>query len=54
MANEAAILRTVVSGKTRMTRSEAFLKMLVADGVTDMHRIVGSALGAALAADTPT
>ncbi len=43
MGNEAAIQRTVVSGKTRMTPSEAFVETLVANGVTDVFGIVGSA-----------
>jgi sulfoacetaldehyde acetyltransferase len=43
MGNEAAIQRVVVSGKTRMTPSEAFVETLVANGVTDVFGIVGSA-----------
>jgi len=35
--------RTVVQGKTRMTPSEAFVESLVAQGVTDVFGIVGSA-----------
>ena len=35
--------RTVVQGKTRMTPSEAFVETLVAQGVTDVFGIVGSA-----------
>src|SRR3989304_9900563 len=43
MGNEAAIQRTVVSGKTRMSASEAFVETLVANGVPDVFGIVGSA-----------
>ncbi|MCU0805574.1 MAG: sulfoacetaldehyde acetyltransferase [Burkholderiales bacterium] len=43
MGNESAIQRTVVSGRTRMTPSEAFVETLVAQGVTNMFGIVGSA-----------
>jgi sulfoacetaldehyde acetyltransferase len=35
--------RTVVQGRTRMTPSEAFVESLVAQGVTDVFGIVGSA-----------
>jgi sulfoacetaldehyde acetyltransferase len=35
--------RTVVQGKTKMTPSEAFVETLVAQGVTDIFGIVGSA-----------
>ncbi len=35
--------RTVVSGATRMTPSEAFVETLVANGVTEMFGIMGSA-----------
>lgn len=35
--------RTVVSGKTKMTPSEAFVETLVANGVTEMFGIMGSA-----------
>jgi sulfoacetaldehyde acetyltransferase len=40
--------RTVVHGPTRMTPSEAFVETLVANGVTDVFGIVGSALMDAL------
>ena len=43
MAKKGAIQRTVVSGKARMTPSEAFVETLVANGVTDVFGIVGSA-----------
>jgi sulfoacetaldehyde acetyltransferase len=48
MGNERAIQRSVVSGKTRMTPSEAFVETLVAQGVTDVFGIVGSAFMDAL------
>jgi sulfoacetaldehyde acetyltransferase len=48
MGNESAILRTVVSGRTRMTPSEAFVETLVAQGVTNVFGIVGSAFMDAL------
>jgi sulfoacetaldehyde acetyltransferase len=35
--------RTVPSGPTRMTPSEAFVETMVANGVTDMFGIMGSA-----------
>jgi sulfoacetaldehyde acetyltransferase len=35
--------RKVVSGKVRMTPSEAFVETMVAQGVTDIFGIVGSA-----------
>jgi len=35
--------RTVVQGRVRMTPSEAFVESLVAQGVTDVFGIVGSA-----------
>ncbi|MBI2312689.1 MAG: sulfoacetaldehyde acetyltransferase [Betaproteobacteria bacterium] len=43
MGNEAVIQRTMVSGKTRMTPSEAFVETLVANGVKHVFGIVGSA-----------
>lgn len=42
-AKEALTARTVPSGPTRMTPSEAFVETLVANGVTDMFGIMGSA-----------
>ncbi|MCX7893467.1 MAG: sulfoacetaldehyde acetyltransferase [Burkholderiales bacterium] len=48
MGNESAIQRTVVSGRTRMTPSEAFVETLVAQGVTNVFGIVGSAFMDAL------
>src|SRR3972149_2811507 len=53
MGNEAAIQRTVVSGKTRMTPSEAFVETLVANGVTDVFGFVGSAYMDALVLSPP-
>ncbi|MBF7052884.1 hypothetical protein IOC61_06070, partial [Halomonas sp. KAO] len=35
--------RQVVEGKQKMTPSEAFVETLVANGVTDMFGIMGSA-----------
>ena len=35
--------RRPVSGKARMTPSEAFVEVLVANGVTDVFGIIGSA-----------
>ncbi|MFZ5509911.1 MAG: sulfoacetaldehyde acetyltransferase [Pseudomonadota bacterium] len=43
MAKEGVINRTVSSGVTHMTPSEAFVETLVANGVTDVFGIVGSA-----------
>jgi sulfoacetaldehyde acetyltransferase len=43
MTNIAEVQRMVVSGRTRMTPSEAFIETLVAQGVTEMFGIVGSA-----------
>jgi sulfoacetaldehyde acetyltransferase len=43
MNKPLAIERLVVSGKQRMTYSEAFIETLVAQGVTDVFGIVGSA-----------
>ena len=40
---ERAVDRTVTRGATRMTHSEAFVETLVANGVTDVFGIVGSA-----------
>jgi sulfoacetaldehyde acetyltransferase len=48
MGNERAIHRSVVSGRMRMTPSEAFVETLVAQGVTDVFGIVGSAFMDAL------
>jgi sulfoacetaldehyde acetyltransferase len=48
MGNERAIQRSVVSGRVRMTPSEAFVETLVAQGVTDVFGIVGSAFMDAL------
>jgi len=48
MSNKSEINRTAVSGKTRMTPSEAFVETLVANDVTDVFGIVGSALMDAL------
>src|SRR2546421_54305 len=42
-AKEAQTARTVPTGPTRMTPSEAFVETLVANGVTDMFGIMGSA-----------
>ena len=42
-ANDNPTARTVPSGATRMTPSEAFVETLVANGVTDMFGIMGSA-----------
>ena len=42
-SNETAIERAVSSGAARMTPSEAFVETLVANGVTDVFGIVGSA-----------
>jgi len=42
-AKEAQPARTVASGPTRMTPSEAFVETMVANGVTDMFGIMGSA-----------
>lgn len=42
-AKEAQTPRTVVAGPTRMTPSEAFVETMVANGVTDMFGIMGSA-----------
>ena len=43
VARRADDTRTVVSGPTRMTPSEAFVETLVANGVTEMFGIMGSA-----------
>jgi sulfoacetaldehyde acetyltransferase len=43
MTNIAEVKRMVVSGRTRMTPSEAFVETLVAQGVTEVFGIVGSA-----------
>jgi len=43
MGNEAAVQRAVVDGKVRMTPSEAFVETMVAQGVTHVFGIVGSA-----------
>src|SRR3989442_9182313 len=40
---EAQTARAVPTGPTRMTPSEAFVETLVANGVTDMFGIMGSA-----------
>src|SRR4030095_16041597 len=42
-AKQAQNDRTVPAGPTRMTPSEAFVETLVANGVTDMFGIMGSA-----------
>jgi sulfoacetaldehyde acetyltransferase len=43
MTNISDVKRIVVSGRTRMTPSEAFVETLVAQGVRDVFGIVGSA-----------
>ena len=43
MTDIAEVKRLVVSGRTRMTPSEAFVETLVAQGVTEVFGIVGSA-----------
>jgi sulfoacetaldehyde acetyltransferase len=43
MTNIAEVKRMVVSGRTRMTPSEAFVETLVAQGVSEVFGIVGSA-----------
>ena len=43
MTNISDVKRMVVSGRTRMTPSEAFVETLVAQGVTEVFGIVGSA-----------
>jgi sulfoacetaldehyde acetyltransferase len=43
MTNISEVKRIVVSGRTRMTPSEAFVETLVAQGVRDVFGIVGSA-----------
>ncbi len=43
MSQASADTRSVVSGPTKMTPSEAFVETLVANGVTDMFGIMGSA-----------
>lgn len=43
MTNIAEVKRMVVSGRTRMTPSEAFVETLAAQGVTEVFGIVGSA-----------
>ena len=43
MTNIAEVKRMVVSGRARMTPSEAFVETLVAQGVTEVFGIVGSA-----------
>src|SRR5438876_11739116 len=43
MTNIAEVKRIVVSGRTRMTPSEAFVETLVAHGVKHVFGIVGSA-----------
>jgi len=43
MNEPRALQRTVVAGRQRMTCSEAFVETLVAQGVTDVFGIVGSA-----------
>jgi sulfoacetaldehyde acetyltransferase len=43
MTNISEVKRIVVSGRTRMTPSEAFVETLVAQGVTEVFGIVGSA-----------
>jgi sulfoacetaldehyde acetyltransferase len=43
MTNIADVKRIVVSGRARMTPSEAFVETLVAQGVTEVFGIVGSA-----------
>ena len=45
---ETALHRSVISGPTKMTPSEAFVETLVANGVKDVFGIVGSALMDAL------
>src|SRR5436189_4455564 len=42
-AKETQTARTIPSGPTRMTPSEAFVETMVANGVTDMFGIMGSA-----------
>lgn len=41
--NQAEVSRTAVSGQQKMTPSEAFVETLVANGVTDIFGIMGSA-----------
>ncbi|MEK7737810.1 MAG: thiamine pyrophosphate-binding protein, partial [Pseudomonadota bacterium] len=41
--SEANAMREIATGVTRMTPSEAFVETLVANGVTDVFGIVGSA-----------
>ena len=41
MTNIAEVKRMVVSGRTRMTPSEAFVETLVAQGVSEVFGIVG-------------
>lgn len=43
MSNPTTDTRSVVSGPTKMTPSEAFVETLVANGVTEMFGIMGSA-----------
>src|SRR5256885_6680327 len=43
MTNISEVKRIVVSGRTRMTPSEAFVETLVAQGVSEVFGIVGSA-----------
>ena len=43
MATATQANRTVLSGRQRMTPSEAFVETLVANGVTDVFGIIGSA-----------
>ena len=43
MSKNPTDTRTVVSGVQKMTPSEAFVETLVANGVTDMFGIIGSA-----------
>jgi len=43
MTNIAEVKRMVISGRTRMTPSEAFVETLVAQGVSEVFGIVGSA-----------
>ncbi len=48
MSNNSDSRRTILSGKHRMTSSEAFVETLVANDVTDVFGIVGSAFMDAL------
>jgi sulfoacetaldehyde acetyltransferase len=48
MSGKTGSNRTIITGKTRMTPSEAFVETLVANGVTNVFGIVGSAIMDAL------